>query len=251
MINIKRKIYFFNISEYYFRNRLPDILELKKNKIDFINLIQAKFQFNRSRPFYTFNINLEEDIEIIWQKINKDFRYQIRRAENKDKIAEKIIDNPSIKDIDIFIEFFNKFAEFRSLRKSNKKKLCIFLKQKKLKIAYAYSLEDKNNILSGHCYVHDDKRIRLYHSASNVYSKLINKNLVGRSNKFLHWKVISNFKDSGFHVYDFGGISQKENFNGIDKFKSHFHGEMVTEYSGLIPVSLKARFIIFIMRILN
>ena len=251
MINIIRKIYFFNISEYYFRNNLPDVLQLKKNKIDFINLIQANFQFNRSRPFHTFNINLKEDIEIIWKKINKDFRYQIKRAENKDKISETIIDNPSMRDIDMFIEFFNKFAEVRSLRKANKNKLSIFLKQKKLKIAYAHTLDDKFNILSGHCYIHDEKRIRLYHSASNVNVKIINKNLVGRSNKLLHWKVITKFKKSDFHIYDFGGVSHTKHFNGIDKFKSHFHGEMVTEFSGLIPLSNKAKFVFFILKFLN
>ena len=251
MIKIIRKIYFFNISEFYFRNSLPDLLELKKNKIDFINLIQANFQFYRSRPFYTFNVNLMEDIQIIWKKINKDFRYQIKRAENKDKISDTIIDNPSTRDIDIFIEFFNKFAKVRSLKKANKNKLYIFLKQNQLKIAYAHTQDDNFNILSGHCYVHDEKRIRLYHSASNVNVKILNKNLVGRANKLLHWKVISKFKKRGFHLYDFGGINQPKDFNGIDKFKSHFHGEMVTEFSGLIPLSIKAKFVFFILKLLN
>ena len=57
------------------------------------------------------------------------------------------------------------------------------------------------------------------------------------------------FKDLGFQTYDFGGISHKDNFNGIDKFKSSFHGDLVTEYSGLIAISLKAKFINLILKI--
>ena len=249
MIYLKRNIYFLNIAEIYFSKRLPNISNLKTNNIDFLNLIQSDFKFAASKPFYTCNIDLREDIEKIWQNINKNFRYEIRRAENKDKIFSNII-CPSVNELNTFIKFFNKFAKYRSLRKANKKKLTTFLNKKQLKIAYAYSSKEKN-ILAGHCYINDNERIRLYHSASNVSLKLIDKNLVGRANKFLHWKTISKFKDLGFQKYDFGGISQKYNLNGIDKFKSSFHGELVTEHSGLIAISLKAKIIKYILNFIS
>tara|TARA_B100000242_G_scaffold293651_1_gene272448 strand:- start:208 stop:972 length:765 start_codon:yes stop_codon:yes gene_type:complete len=251
MISLKRKLFIFNFVEIYFCESMPDIFQLKKNKVDFIKLIQSNFKFEESKIFYTLNIDLKKDIKTIWQNINKNYRYEIRRAENKDKIFENIICNPSQKDITFFIEFFNKFADLRSLRKANQKKLKILQNQKKIKIAYVFSDSNESNILSAHCYINDKKRIRLYHSASNISYKLKDKNLVARANKYLHWKAISKFKDIGYKTYDFGGISQIKKLNGIDKFKFQFHGDIITEYSGLLPVTLKGRFLIFIILLIN
>lgn len=248
MIFLKRKIFIFNFAEIYFCDSIPYFFELKKNKFDFISLIQTNFKFGGSNIFYTLNIDLENDLKTIWKNINKNYRYEIRRAENKDNIIENIIENPTIEELKSFISFFNKFANFRSLRNANKKKLSLLNSQKQLKIAYVFSDLGKKNILSAHCYIDDNKRIRLYHSASNIDYKLKDKNLVARANKFLHWKAISRFKDMGYKTYDFGGISQIKKLNGIDKFKFQFHGEIITEYNNLIPISFKGKILIFILK---
>ena len=251
MIFLKRKIFFFNFAEIYFCESITDIFKFKKNKIDFISLIQSNFKFSGYNFFYTTTIDLQKDLQIIWQNITKNYRYEIRRAEKKDKIIETIIESPTIDDLNNFIEFFNKFAVKRSLRKANKKKLILFNSQKQLQIAYVFSDASKENILSAHCYINDNERVRLYHSASNLNYKFKDKNLVARANKFLHWKAISKYQNSGYKTYDFGGISQIKKLNGIDKFKLQFHGETITEYSVLIPITAQGRFLIFIIKIIN
>ena len=125
MIYLKRYLYFLSIAEVYFSKSFPNITDLKTNNIDFINLIQSNYKFKESKPFYTLNIDLTADIDKIWQNINKNYRYEIRRAENKDKIITNIF-CPSVNELNTFIEFFNKFAKYRSLRKANKKKLKTF-----------------------------------------------------------------------------------------------------------------------------
>ena len=102
---------------------MTDVLELKKSKVDFINLIQSNFKFAESKFFYTLNIDLQKDIKTIWQNINKNYRYEIRRAENKDKLFEKIICNPSKKAslhpncpsvVDLSQSFSNSLASIRT-----------------------------------------------------------------------------------------------------------------------------------------
>ena len=55
--------------------------------------------------------------------------------------------------------------------------------------------------------------------------------MIGRANKRLHWEYIKYFKQKGLLRYDWGGISDFENPNGIDEFKLKFGGEKITYYN--------------------
>lgn len=79
-----------------------------------------------------------------------------------------------------------------------------------------------------HFYLVDDSisRARLMWSARDLESD------TSRFNKLLHWKDLLHLKNSlKMKTYDFGGLGMnKEEVAGIDRFKMHFGGTVVTEY---------------------
>ncbi|MGH7907921.1 MAG: hypothetical protein ACREP6_14955 [Candidatus Binataceae bacterium] len=52
--------------------------------------------------------------------------------------------------------------------------------------------------------------------------------LLGNVNRLMHWGNMCFYKDSGFEIYDWGGISGDKD-DGIAKFKLSFGGEIVRE----------------------
>ena len=87
-----------------------------------------------------------------------------------------------------------------------------------------------------HSYIIDreDKRVRLLHSASDFRSLSTSQEraIIGRANRFLHYSDIIYFKNNGFFIYDFGGISLDKNDAEqlkISEFKRGFGGVLVEE----------------------
>ena len=94
-----------------------------------------------------------------------------------------------------------------------------------------------------HVYVKDNNICRLLYSCSDYREEdKENKALIGRVNKFLHWNEMMYFKSDGLTEYDWGGISDFENPNGIDTFKMSFGGERKEYYNIFQHNSLKSRF---------
>ncbi len=93
-----------------------------------------------------------------------------------------------------------------------------------------------------HSYIIDSSNARLLHSCSEfrVQDNAI-KNTIGRANKFLHYKDMLYLKELGVVSYDWGGISNPKQPNGIDKFKMSFGGEPIDYYNCTINLSLKAK----------
>ena len=129
--------------------------------------------------------------------------------------------------LDIFIEFYNKFAE-------NKKREKIDISFFRHFISYLHiSVASSNDgvPLVMHSYLIDkySGNARLLQSASH-YRELADKNLranIGIANRFLHYKDIEYFKENRYKIYDFGGISENqiEEEIKIAKFKKGFGGQ--------------------------
>ena len=60
-------------------------------------------------------------------------------------------------------------------------------------------------ITSVHSYLidPDSKRVRLLHSGTQRFSDVLDRNMIARSNKYLHFKDMLKFKEEGFEIYDF------------------------------------------------
>lgn len=178
----------------------------------------------KSKEFYTSHINLIEDLEIIKEKFDKGTAYEIRRA-LKDGVVTEIFN-----DKDKFIEFFNDFAKAKGISGTTSN----YNSFENDIIMTKAMFEDE--VLVMHSYVVDDNRARLYMSCSK-YLEITDKGkraLVGRANRYLHFKDIETFKEKGLQIYDFGGYAkdtEDKYLMGINKFKLGFGGFIVKEYN--------------------
>jgi len=78
----------------------------------------------------------------------------------------------------------------------------------------------------------------------------LNSTQVGMANKRLHWADIVHFKNFGLTTYDWGGISDFDNPNGIDNFKMKFGGNKIEYNVNIVGISALGKFIVFLKRLI-
>ena len=237
MIIIKRKKYFLKIAEVYFSN--DDTTEIFD--ADIIIHLQASKNTGAGRPFYTLHINLNKDEDVLFSEMDKNTRYEIRRANEKDNLSAAIYNFPSGDQIKEFCNYFNKFAITKKLGTCNENKLKVLREIGALSLSFVK--DSKGEILCYHAYIVDRNRSRLLYSASHfrLYQDNSRRALYGRANRYLHWADMKYFKKKGLLIYDFGGLSMnKENkaLSNIDDFKKSFGGNIVIEYNYYKPKTL-------------
>jgi len=68
--------------------------------------------------------------------------------------------------------------------------------------------------------------------------------LVGRANRWLHWRDMLCFKEAGVQCYDWGGMFEDESTPeraGINRFKRDFGGQPVHSYECTVAASARGR----------
>ncbi|MEP7108288.1 MAG: hypothetical protein ABI760_09895 [Ferruginibacter sp.] len=171
---------------------------------------------------HTIELKLEQDTEVIFSNFSKQIRQQVRIAENEGTIC--YFHN----EIDRFVDFFNEFALKKETFTTSKRKIIELGDSVKLSFAV-----NKGQILAAHSYLVDPEVgiVRHLHSATKRLDEQFDRNLIGRSNKYLTVKDILYFKEMGFKVFDFGGYAKDtkdESLKGINNYKLLFGGKIVT-----------------------
>lgn len=190
----------------------------------YLNQFRKPCEWNE---FVTLITDLRRTEDELFIGIQKNGRYEIRRAE-REGITFRHYDS-SIKpgELEQVISFYNLFVD-------TKEELCFKLSYEYLKPyieqeAFWCTVAMKDDeILVAHFYYGDGTRIRLWYSASLFRNEDDSgkKGEVGRANRFLHWKDMRYFKQAGFQIYDWGGYSERKDVAGISKFKKSFGGEI-------------------------
>lgn len=184
---------------------------------------------------HTLHTDLTEDLNVLYEKISKTFRYDIRRGE-KDDITVCFYNSDQLRENNALISRF--LACYENLYKEKgmnvsltKGAIMPYIDAGCMLLSVSY-LEDKPIVF--HSYLSDGATARLWHSCSNFRTDRELVNIIGRANKRLHWEDIKHLKDQGYSVYDWGGIfSVEDTGNGIDAFKKNFGGTSVDYYNGL------------------
>lgn len=170
-------------------------------------------------------IGLKEDESEIFKRIHKNTRYKINRAMKRDELVYFELPHPTDTEIEEFSEFFNPFAKERNIRPCDVNKLKAIRDHDALVISY---IADKNNeVLCYHVHHKEDEQGYLIYSASKRYEKndSNDRNLIGRANRYLHWKDIQSFKEKGCKWYNFSGkVLDKEDKGGqnVNNFKLEY-----------------------------
>jgi hypothetical protein len=224
------------VAETWFDEPLPTV------KVDIIRCVQRSEPVRDAEAsrFFTLLINLRQDPDALLAKMKKETRYEIRRAEQKDRVRLQIWRTTDRNCRNAFRSFYGEFASERRLRPLNSAKIDRFADRGCLVLSAAFS--ECGDALVWHSYFSGEGRVRLLHSAScSATNHTHDRAMVGRVNRYLHWRDMSEFRCAGFHTYDFGGWYQGNDAKkvAINHFKEGFGGEIALNYNclrGLTPM---------------
>ena len=195
----------------------------------------------KATPFLSLVTDLSVTHEAITQGFGRDCRYKIRRAETKDRLQLEFITDPAGR-LDEFRAFFDACARQKSFWPADHHWLLAACKARQLVLA---SASRNGEALAWHAYLTCGQAAWLQYTGSCFRNRENDyRALVGRANRWLHWKAIMRFKEMGIKRYDWGGLFEDESIAenaGINKFKKDFGGEQVRTYDCTLPMTLRGR----------
>lgn len=236
-----REVMFRNSKEIVFNNEDICLCHQSMEDKDISEIIDKKY--GRVDNQYTIYTDLTSSEEELNAKISKNFRYEIRRAQREEigiffYSGTEALESPDI--LEQFEQTYNKmFAEKNMGNKLNMKYVMAALLADAMVLSVAADRDGR--ILVFHAYVTDETNALLLYSASKLWEEKELGNLIGYANKYLHWQDMCYMKRSGRKNFEWGGISSKDEPNGIDKFKMSFGGEVIQLKNCIFANSLKGR----------
>src|SRR6266852_8943722 len=139
----------------------------------------------QTTPFLSLVTDLDDKEDAILAGFGKDCRYKIRRAETKDGLRMEFIAAPESR-LDEFRGFYDAFARQKSLEPSDHQWLVAACKARQLALA---SATQNGEALVWHAYVMLGNAARFQYSGSFFRNREGNyRALVGRANRWLHWR---------------------------------------------------------------
>lgn len=196
---------------------------------------------SRCVPFLSLRTNLALAGGAILEQFRDTCRYQIRRAEAQDDLQLTFTRNPEDR-LEVFGAFFDAFAREKSLWLADRQWLRAACRSGQLALS---CVSKDGEALAWHAHVLGGTTARLHHSASCFRGKENRfKALVGRANRWLHWKDLLEFGNAGFEYYDWGGMFQDESTPeraGINNFKRSFGGLPIQAYDCTVAATMRGR----------
>lgn len=235
------------ISELLRQKRKSDILFVHGTSRE-----ETKGRFRGWQEYHTCMNDLTMPEEEMLAAINKAVKYQFRRSE-KDGIT---ICFYTKKDIGNAPELISSFADtyermYQSKGSDTKLNLSAIRKYLEADAIVFSAVWHEGELLVFHSYICDDRDARLLHSASCFREESADQSMIGRANKRLHWEDMLYFKKKGLRRYDWGGISDFENPNGIDEFKLKFGGDRITYYNVFVGNTLLGKLAVTAMKLMK
>lgn len=191
--------------------------------------------------FLSLVSDLSIDAEALMAQFGSTNRYKIKRAAARDQLTFEFTQDAA-PYLEEFCLFYDEFATQKKLQESYRRALSAACASGQLVLSAA-SCEGRR--LVWHAYIKWDATAALLHSASHFRDKDgVDRALVGRANRWLHWRDMLAFKEAGVRTYDWGGMFDDESVPGqasINNFKREFGGRPVEAYNCTTPRSLKGR----------
>lgn len=195
----------------------------------------------RTTPFLSLVNDLTAGRDALMDQFSKDCRYKIRRVEAKDGLRLEFTTEPENR-LDEFRAFFDAFARQRSLEPADRKWLEAACNARQLALA---SVSLNEEALVWHAHVMSGNTARLQYSASGFRNRENDyRALIGRANRWLHWREMLRFREIGMQRYDWGGLFEDESIPGhagVNNFKKDFGGQQERTYDCTVAVSMKGR----------
>lgn len=211
---------------------LSDLKDVNKEKYNFVNIQKT----------YVTDLSSYVSIEDVKTKMSSTIRNSINFCENHSVLIEffdKKIDLAIFKDFIKCLKMMYKQKHFKSKIVSIKT-LIKYSKNDSLLISRSVF---NNTPVSYHVYLKDNSECVLWFSCSlfRGSESSLDKNFVGKCNRYHHYKDICYFFANHYLSFDWGGVSSFDNPNGIDTFKFSFPGIKTTKYEVLLPLTFKGK----------
>lgn len=195
----------------------------------------------RATPLLSMITDLSVPENAIAERFGKDCRYKIRRADSKDGLAMEFMNDPRGR-LEEFCAFFDAFAKQKGFWPCDRKWLLAACDTGRLVLT---SASRDGEALVWHAYLVSGRSAWLQYTGSCFRDKdNDHRALIGRANRWLHWKEMLRFKEMGMERYDWGGLFEDESVpgnEGINRFKKDFGGTPVRTYDCTVPITLKGR----------
>ena len=235
MIRIPARMYGLSVERIWFpEDGVPvssnaDILRYLRVLPD-----QAEALHGAAEPAYTLLSDLTLPEDTLLSAMNKNYRYEVRRAQKED-VAVSVYDAADLRaDGSILTAFEKTYMDFcESLGNEDLKddfdreKIASYVVHDCILLTKA----EQGNAVVFHLYVTDGLWAVLCYSASDFRDDSVDRASAGRMNKLLHWRDMLFLKGRGCRWYDWGNVSDPVNYNGIDTFKAGFGGAPATMYN--------------------
>jgi len=179
------------------------------------NKVEAKGFRKKNRM--TTIIDLSQDIEVIWEKMRKNYiRKQIKRGEKRGIIVRQ---DSNFKD------FKRVYHNFRKGKKITKDNYNVF-KQNGLLFSAYY----KDEMIAGGIFIASRPYIRAWVLASVRFENKEKKidEIIGQANRMVIWEAIKYSYNNGYKLFDLGGIkisSSDKSKLAVVEFKEAFGGK--------------------------
>src|SRR5882672_3567653 len=194
-----------------------------------------------SCPRLSLVTDLSVAAHLLTMPFGKDCRYKVKRADARDRLEMQYIAEPRPR-LEEFQQFFDAFAGQRMLEPCDQPWLTAACEARQLSLSVA---SRDGESLVWHAYVIAGSTAGLMYSAShfregdNEY-----RALVGRANRWLHWRDMLALRDLGLLRYDWGGLFDDESTPdraGINGFKRDFGGAQQQSFDSTLATSLRGR----------
>ena len=190
-------------------------------------------------PFHTLVHDLTVDEDAIFASFDQGIRYEIRRAESKDALSAELLTRPRAA-LDAFCAFYDRFARQKSLNPVYRRGLEATCDAGRLVLSAASNAGER---IVWHAYVVSERTAALLYSASHFRgADKAERALVGRANRWLHWRDMVALKGLGVQTYDWGGMFEDESRAdraSINQFKRRFGGRAERVYTGVEKVTAR------------
>lgn len=192
-------------------------------------------------PFLSLVSDLAADGDALMASFGGTNRYKIKRAASKDALIDEFTPEPGAALLAEFCAFYDTFAEQKKLPRAYRRGLAAASEAGQLVLSAAVHGDRR---IVWHAYIRSGRSASLLHSASHFRGDDVARALVGRANRWLHWRDMLAFKSLGLSDYDWGGMFEDESVPqraSINNFKREFGGRPSRCYNCVAPVTVKGR----------
>jgi len=224
------------VGEVWFGDRKP-------TRCDIVKYVQAarKPTSVQAVRFTTLCMDVTQPPERVLSSFSPKTRKEIRRAEARDGFVHEFDLHPDGRLITEFQTFYCEFCRQKGLPIGALWYLNALAQQGALALSIARTAS--GNALVWHTYLISGNRARVLQGGSlfRNCASTSDRNMMGRANRWLHWRDMCKLKDAGVAVYDWGGWysghDDQEKLQ-INAFKQSFGGTLTVGYSWIQGNSL-------------